>query len=177
MNTRTPVAQPAGAIRRLRRYWWLPGTALCAFALGLAIGVWQLHDNGAHQGASTRGAAAPAMSAPPSIANGSTQRIDTGAVAAAPSTPLPAVPRGGAAEAIDFQSGDALPELIVYLVASQEQATQIQGAVNDLAALAIPNDAPPLNAVVVVANDDASQAALKSEYPQYRVRTVDLRQP
>lgn len=213
MNSETSTTRVAGAARRGRQRWWLAGAALGAFAVGLTIGLLQIHlrDHGSVRSAhvASSGVTVPGTSASaiaPRPRGGVADTIDLGGATgatpaggpvndavlqahlrqeetaaagatatAAPTTfPLEAFPNGCPCDVPSMTA--ALPELTVYLVASEEQATAIQEALNERDALAATNGAQPLNAAVVVASDDTSESALQSEYPQYHVSVVDLRQ-
>lgn len=213
MNSQTSTTQTPGAARRMRPHWWLAGAAICAFAAGLTIGIWQLHSTGSNTRTShvaQSSAVAPAATGgaiAPLPRGGVAEAIDFGGATSAgavqgpvtdavlqahlrqeeattpPSTtaavpapfPLEAFPNGCPCDATG--QSPAQPDLVVYLVSSQEQAAAIQDGVSNLQSVAGDNGATPLNATVLVANGDVSQATLQGEYPQYRVSIVDLRQP
>ncbi len=183
MNTQTSSTPAGTAVRGVRRHWWLTIAALCAFAVGLTIGIWQLHGrNGGAASATTASRSVAAPNAPatsPFVGDGAIDSADTSAVTVPQPAAVPAIPRGGAAEAIDFANAGvaASPALTVYLVATQDAANSTQSALNEAEQLGGMNGAPPRNAMVVVATGDETEAALQSEYPQYRLTVVDLRQP
>ncbi|HLZ68935.1 MAG TPA: hypothetical protein VKV26_03395 [Dehalococcoidia bacterium] len=197
MSTQTPVVPARGAARRLRLPWWVAVAALAAFAAGLGIGIWQIHEHnsGGHH-AVVAGSVAGGASGAPFVSDGAVDSVNSGAVVGAQA----AEPRGGQAEAIDFGRpaaatqrqgvGEDLPAdaatgsvttspaLTVYLVASEDQRQAVQGELDDAAAIASANAVAPQQTVVVV--DDGggdTQADLQSVYPQFQVSVVDLRQP
>ncbi|HLZ68937.1 MAG TPA: hypothetical protein VKV26_03405 [Dehalococcoidia bacterium] len=50
MSTQTPAAPARGAARRTWLPWWLAAAALVAFAAGLGIGIWRIHEHNSGSG-------------------------------------------------------------------------------------------------------------------------------